>query len=240
MIKYNSNKCLIYDSKLSFFQSAHLYSMQLHSVTSKILHSLWKYKIPSTNKNLFVCVCVWSKSNVAGISFIKIIQAIFSTRLQMLWLQWLVGKKKKSLSLSHVKFQFPSVVSADYETGEVKSLVLRCRSCIKNTRSSFPGVREPCEVGWLSHFQVKMIKALGTLRAISTQPKHSIKAFRNVFSWQTIMRRDVWPCQVVIWGKSWKGRASIFNVYPKRRNDFHFTHTKKMSKCCSEMKLVVI
>lgn len=85
------------------------------------------------------------------------------------------GLWEKSLSLSHVKFQFPSAASADYETGEVKSLVLRCRSCIKNTRSSFPGVREPCKVGWLSHFQVKMIKALGTLRTISIQPKHSIK-----------------------------------------------------------------
>lgn len=133
----------------------------------------------TTSRNLFFFVYLYvsGQSNAAGISFIKIMQAIFSTKLQMLWLRWLVGGggKKKSLSRSHVKFQFPSVVSASYETGEVKSLVPWCRSCIKNTRSSFPGVRDPCEVGWLSHFQVKMIKALGTLRTISTQPKHSIK-----------------------------------------------------------------
>ena len=146
--------------------------------------------------------------------------------------------KKAQFELCEIPLPIGSL--CHYATGEVKSLVLRCRSCIKNTRSSFPGVREPCEVGWLSHFQVKIIKATGTLRTTSSQPKHSIKEFRKAFSWQTKMRSNVWPCQVVIWGKSWKGRASIFNVYPKERNDFHFTHTKKMSKCYSEVKLVVI
>lgn len=37
-----------------------------------------------------------------------------------------------------------------------------------------------------------------------------------------------------------EGNTIIFSVYPKKRNDFHFTHTKKMSKCYCEMKLVVI
>lgn len=81
----------------------------------------------------------------------------------------------KTFLLNHEKFLFPSVLPVNQETGEVKSLVLCCGSCIKDTGSSFPGVREPREVGRLSNFQVKMIKAMCTLHTIAIQPKHSIK-----------------------------------------------------------------
>lgn len=72
----------------------------------------------------------------------------FPTSVQLLRLQWLVGEgKKKKASVPVSKSQFPSVVSDEYETGELKSLVLRCRSCIQNASSSSPGVKERCEVG---------------------------------------------------------------------------------------------
>lgn len=53
----------------------------------------------------------------------------------------------KESSRSCMKLQFPGVVSAACETGEVESLVLRCGSRIGSSGSGFPGVTEPCEVG---------------------------------------------------------------------------------------------
>lgn len=136
-----------------------------------------------------------------------------------------------------MKLQFPAVV---YETGEVESVVLRCRSCSESRGSRFPGVTKSCEAGWLSGFRVKMIKAPGTESYNFHAAKTSTKAAREAFSWQTIIHSDVWPCRVVIWGNSWKGKASIPNVYPKRRKYFiYFIYTKKLKKkWCSELHLI--
>lgn len=105
---------------------------------------------------------------------------------------------KQAGSWSRMKLQFPAVVSAVCETGEVESSVLRRRSCSESRGSGFPGVTEPCEVGRLSPFQVKMIKAPGTESYNFHAAKTSTKAAREAFSWQTIIHSDVWPCQVVI------------------------------------------
>lgn len=109
---------------------------------------------------------------------IKIVSPSHSKYCDSCGLEGKLKKKNnnpKTFLLNHEKFLFPSVLPVNQETGEVKSLVLCCGSCIKDTGSSFPGVREPREVGRLSNFQVKMIKAMCTLHTIAIQPKHSIK-----------------------------------------------------------------
>lgn len=97
-----------------------------------------------------------------------------------------------------MKLQFPAVGSAACETGEVESLVLRCRLRSEIRGSGFPGVTEPCEAGRLSRFQVKMIKAPGTESHNFHAAKTSTKAAREAFSWQTIIHSHVWPGPVVI------------------------------------------
>lgn len=69
--------------------------------------------------------------------------------------------------------------------------------------------------------------------------KTSNKAFRCAFSWQTIIQNDIWPRRVVIWGTSWKGRASIFTVYSKDGEQLPL-YSKKLFKCCCEIKLVEV
>lgn len=93
-----------------------------------------------------------------------------------------------------MKLQFPAVVSARCETGEVESLVLRRGSRIGGSVSGFPGVTEPCEVGWISRFRVKMIKAEWTASYHFHAAKTSSEVVREAFSWQTIMHGDAWPC----------------------------------------------
>lgn len=131
-------------------------------------------------------------------------QAIFSTRLQMLWLQWLVGEKKKKpqskpceipvpiSSLRRLRNRrslvFSGVVQIKYQEYQIQ--FPRCQGALwSGVTITFPGQDD--QSTWYTSYNFHPAKTFN-------------KAFRKAFSWQTIMRRDVWPCQVVIWGKSWK------------------------------------
>lgn len=89
---------------------------------------------------------------VAGRSFKTLANHLFPTQTsnptRLMWLvEWSGGVDKDPQSEPYKTLVATNSALAIYETGEVKSLVLRRRSCIENARSSFPGVRDVCEVG---------------------------------------------------------------------------------------------